>query len=129
MHRTALIDQIQQAREPLEKLLTLLQSVPVERDQFVSHLYRARKAYRRTCETSGKSRKQIERLVLSTLQIAERLDCKGESRKKGRNCSVWRKGRAYRPPTAKNFALKDPLKSDVCQMASANRAIVGEEVL
>ena len=34
-----LIDQIQQARETLEKLLALLQSTPVERDRFVSHLY------------------------------------------------------------------------------------------
>jgi hypothetical protein len=32
-------------------------------------------------------------------------------------------------PTAKNFALKDSLKSDVCLMASENRAIVGEDVL
>jgi hypothetical protein len=36
MHRTALIEQIQQARKTLEKLLTLLQSAPVERDHFVS---------------------------------------------------------------------------------------------
>jgi hypothetical protein len=32
MNRAALIDQIQQARETLEKLLTLLQSAPIERD-------------------------------------------------------------------------------------------------
>jgi hypothetical protein len=38
-NRGALIDQIQQARETLEKLLTLLQSTPVARDRFVSHLY------------------------------------------------------------------------------------------
>jgi hypothetical protein len=36
--RAALIDQIEQARATLEKLLTLLQSTPVERDRFVSHL-------------------------------------------------------------------------------------------
>ena len=66
MNRTALIDQIQQARETLEKLLTLLQSAPVERDRFVSHLYQARREYRRTCETAGKSGKQIERCVIAS---------------------------------------------------------------
>jgi hypothetical protein len=50
MERVALIDQIQQARGSLEKLLSLLQSAPVERDRFVSHLYQSRRAYRRTCE-------------------------------------------------------------------------------
>ena len=49
VNRAALVDQIQQARE------TLLQSAPVERDRFVSHLYQARRAYRRTCETAAKS--------------------------------------------------------------------------
>ena len=49
MNRAALIDQIQQARE------TLLQSAPVERDRFVSHLYQSRREYRRTCETAGES--------------------------------------------------------------------------
>jgi hypothetical protein len=43
MNGAALIDQMQQARETLEKLLTLLQSAPVERDRFVSHLYQARR--------------------------------------------------------------------------------------
>jgi hypothetical protein len=66
MNRTVLIDQIQQARETLEKLLTLLQSTPVERDRFVSHLYQARREYRRTCETAGKSGKQIERCVIAS---------------------------------------------------------------
>ena len=31
-----------------EKLLTLLQSTPDESDRFVSHLYQARRTYRRT---------------------------------------------------------------------------------
>jgi hypothetical protein len=43
MNRAALIDQIEQARATLEKLLTLLQSAPVERDRFVSHLYQSRR--------------------------------------------------------------------------------------
>ena len=80
MKRAALIDQIQQARETLEKLLTLLQLAPVERDRFVSHLYQARREYRRTCETAGKSGKQIERCVISTFQVAESMGFKGDFR-------------------------------------------------
>ena len=80
-------------------------------------------------QTSGKSGKQIERRFLSTLQIAERLECKGDSRKWGGTARVGGKGAPTAQLTARNFALKDPLKSDVCLMASENRAIVGEEVL
>jgi hypothetical protein len=36
MNRAALIDQIQQATETLEKLLTLLQSAPLERDRSIA---------------------------------------------------------------------------------------------
>jgi hypothetical protein len=58
--RRTCFSQIQQARETLEKL-SLLQSAPVERDRFVSHLSQSRREYRRACETAGKSGKQIER--------------------------------------------------------------------
>ena len=75
-----MIDHIQQAKATLEKLLSLLQSAPVQRDRFVSHLYQSRRAYRRTCETAGKSGKQIERCVISTFQIAESMGFKGEFR-------------------------------------------------
>jgi hypothetical protein len=75
-----LIAQIQQARETLEKLLALLQSAPVERDRFVSHLYQARREYRLVCERAGKGGKQIERCVISTFQIAESMGFKGEFR-------------------------------------------------
>ena len=78
MNRAALIDQIQRARETLEKLLTLLQSTPVERDRFVSHLYQSRREYRRTCETAGKSGKQIERCVIASFQVAASMGFKGE---------------------------------------------------
>ena len=43
----------------------------------------------------------------------------------GGTARVGGKGAPTAQPTAKNFALKDPLKSDVCLMASENRAIVG----
>jgi hypothetical protein len=73
------------------------------------------------CETAGKSGKQIERCVLSTLQIAERLDCKGDSRE-WEELLVLAEG--DRPTDCKELRLKDPLKSDVCLMASEKRAIV-----
>ena len=68
MNRTGCMDQIQETREILEKLLALLQSAPVERDRFVSHLYQSRRAYRRACETAGKSGKQIKRCVIASFQ-------------------------------------------------------------
>ena len=80
MNRAVLIDQTQQARETLEKLLTLLQPAPVERDRFVSHLYQSRREYRRTCETAVKSGKQIERCVISSFQIAESMGFRGDFR-------------------------------------------------
>ena len=80
VNRTAPIDQIQQARETLEKLLSLLQSAPVERDRFVSHFYQSRRAYRRACETAGKSGKQIERCLISTFQVAGRIGFKSDIR-------------------------------------------------
>ncbi|MGA7395394.1 MAG: hypothetical protein WBW78_22315, partial [Terrimicrobiaceae bacterium] len=33
--------------------------------------YQARREYRRTCETAGKSGKQIERSVIASYQVAE----------------------------------------------------------
>jgi hypothetical protein len=80
MKRAALIEQIQEARKALEKPLILLQFGTVERDRFVSHLYQARRQYRRACETAGKGGKQIERCVISTFQIAESMGSKGEFR-------------------------------------------------
>ena len=77
--RAVLIDQIQEAAT-LEKLLALLQSTPVERDRFVSHLYQSRRKYRRTCETAGKSGKQIERCVIASFQVAESMGFRGEFR-------------------------------------------------
>ena len=75
-NRAAIIDQIQQTRATLGKLL----ETPAERDRFVSHLYQSRREYRRTCETAGKSGKQIERCVIATFQIAQSMGFKGEFR-------------------------------------------------
>jgi hypothetical protein len=71
-------DQIQQATGTLQKLLASLQSAPLERDRFVSHLYQSRREYRRACETAGKSGKQIERCVIATFRVAESMGFKGE---------------------------------------------------
>ena len=51
VNRAALIEQIQQARDTLE---------------------------RQTCETAGKSGKQIERCVIATFQVAESRGTRGE---------------------------------------------------
>ena len=77
MNRAALINQIQEATEILDKLSTLLQSALVERDRFVTHLYQSRREYRRTCETAGKSGKQIERCVIASFRVAESMGFKG----------------------------------------------------
>jgi hypothetical protein len=75
--RANVVDQISGREETLEKLLSVLQSAPVEHDRFVAHLYQSRREYRRICE---KSVKQIERFVISSFQIAESLGFKGEFR-------------------------------------------------
>ena len=92
LHDIVNFDQTQEARETLEKLLAILQSAPVERDRFVSHLYP--EGYRRACETAGKSGKQIERCVISTFQIAESLGFKGEQH-----------SQAYTLPIATNITI------------------------
>ncbi len=80
MNREALIERIEEARTVLERLLILLKAAPPESDRFASHLYQSRRMYRRTCETAGKSGKQIERCVISSFRIAESLGFKGDFR-------------------------------------------------
>ena len=89
MNQANLIDQIQEATKTLEKLLTLLQSAPVERDRFVSHLYHSRREYRRACETAGKSGKQIERCVISSFKVAESMGFKGDYRQWEQSAADW----------------------------------------
>jgi hypothetical protein len=80
MKRAALIELIEEARQTLERLLTLLQSAPREPDRFISHLYQSRREFGRTCETAGKSGKQVERCVIATFRIAESMGFKGDIR-------------------------------------------------
>jgi hypothetical protein len=64
-----------------ERLHALLQSILAELDRFAAHLYQSRREYRRTSEIAGKSGKRIERCVISTFQIAEQLDFRGDFRR------------------------------------------------
>ena len=79
MSRAALIDQIQQARETLEKLLTLLQSAPLSATNFCPTSINPGESIGEQ-ETAVKSGKQIERCVISTFQIAESMGFKGDFR-------------------------------------------------
>jgi hypothetical protein len=62
----------------VEQLLAELQAS--EHDKFATHLYRSRREYRSVCERAGKSGKPIERCVISTFQVAEKIGFKGELR-------------------------------------------------
>ena len=70
MNRAALIEQIEEARTALEKLLTLLQSTSVARDRFASHLYQSRREYRRGVRNSRQIR-QADR-ALRNLKFSNR---------------------------------------------------------
>jgi len=59
-----IIEELKETRKTLENLLALLQSG--EHERFAAHLYQSRREFRRTCETAGKSGKQIERCIIST---------------------------------------------------------------
>ena len=63
-----MIDQLKATQETLAKLL-----VP-KADNFVAHLYQARKQYRLVSERPNKGNKAIERDVISSYQVAQSLD-------------------------------------------------------
>jgi hypothetical protein len=69
---------VKQAREILDKLLSLLQAS--EADKFAAHLYHSRRQYRHTCERPNKGNKAIEREVISSYQVAQSLGFKGDYR-------------------------------------------------
>ena len=78
MHRETFIAKLTEIQENAGHLLSQLQAS--EHDKFAAHLYRSRREYRSVCERAGKSEKQIERCVISTFQVAERLGFNGEFR-------------------------------------------------
>jgi hypothetical protein len=78
MNRAAVVQQLKATQEKLNKLLTLLESS--EADRFAAHIYASRREYRHACDHAGKSGKQIERSILSTLRIAQGMGFKGDFR-------------------------------------------------
>jgi hypothetical protein len=77
----ALIDQIQQARETLEKLLTLYFSRHPSSATVLSLTSIGREGNTgEPAKLPGTSGKQIERCVISTFQVAESMGFKGEFR-------------------------------------------------
>ena len=78
MQRDTFIEKLTEVQQTVEQLLAGLQAS--EHDRFVSHLYRSRREYRLVCERAGKGGKQIERCLISTFQVAERIGFKGDFR-------------------------------------------------
>ena len=74
MHRETFIAKLTEIQQNVEYLLAQLQAS--EHDAFAAHLYRSRREYRSVCERAGKSGKQIERCIISSLQIAETMGFK-----------------------------------------------------
>lgn len=78
MNRAAMIEQLKQTRETLDKLLVLFEAS--EADKFVAHLYQARKHYRLVCDRPNKGNKAIERNVIASFQVAQSLGFRGDFR-------------------------------------------------
>lgn len=78
MHREAFIAKLTEIRQDIEHLLAQLQSSG--HDAFAAHIYRSRREYRSACDHAGKGGKQIERCLLSTFKIAERMGFQGDYR-------------------------------------------------
>ena len=78
MNRTAFIEKLTEIQQTVEQLLTQLQTS--EQDAFAAHLYRSRREYRSACDHAGKGGKQIERCLISTFKVAERMGFKGDYR-------------------------------------------------
>jgi hypothetical protein len=78
MNRAAVIEQLKQTGETLDKLLALLESS--EADRFAAHIYASRREFRHISERPGKGNKAVERCVISTFQVAQSLGFKGDFR-------------------------------------------------
>jgi hypothetical protein len=77
LHRETFIAKLTEVQATVGQLLAELQRS--EHDKFAAHLYRSRE-YRSACDRSGKGRKQIERCLISTFQLAESMGFKGDFR-------------------------------------------------
>ena len=78
MHRKTFIVKLTEIQQNVEHLLSQLQAS--EHDRFAAHLYRSRREFRSACQRAGKSKKQIERCVISTFQVAGSIGFKGDFR-------------------------------------------------
>lgn len=78
MNREAFIAKLTEVQQAVAQLLAQLQGS--EHDKFAAHLYQSRREYRLVCQHAGKSGKQIERCVISTVQVAESIGFKGHFR-------------------------------------------------
>jgi hypothetical protein len=78
MNRAVVIEQLKQAREILDKLLSLLEAS--EADKFAAHLFQSRRQYRRVSERPNKGNKATEREVISSYQVAQSLGFNGDFR-------------------------------------------------
>lgn len=78
MNRAAVIAQLKAAEETIAKLVALLESSAA--DKFVAHLYQARKQYRLVCERPNNGNKAIEREVIASFKVAQRLGFMGDFR-------------------------------------------------
>jgi hypothetical protein len=73
-----MIEHLKQTQEMLTILLALLQAG--EADKFATHLYQARRQYRRVSERPNKGNKAIEREIISSYQVAQSLGFNGDFR-------------------------------------------------
>jgi hypothetical protein len=80
VNRAALIEQIEEARQTLEKLLALLQLAPVERDRFVPTSIRPGGLTGERAKLPGSQASKSGRCVISSFQVAESMGFTGECR-------------------------------------------------
>ena len=78
MNRATFIEKLTEVQRNVQQLLDQLQAS--EHDNFVAHLYQARKQYRLVCERPNKANKAIEREVISSYQAAQSLGFNGDFR-------------------------------------------------
>ena len=80
MNRETLIELIQEARQTLEKLLTLLQSAPPERDRFVSHLFSLEGSFGGRAKLPGSPASKSSDASSRRFRVAESMGFKGDIR-------------------------------------------------
>jgi hypothetical protein len=112
MNRATLIEKLTDVQRNVQRLLDQLQAS--EHDKFVAHLYQARKQYRLVCERPNKGNTAIEREVISSYQVAQRLGFKTATSEPGSTCcGFWSEGVSAAPAGSQDF-------SDCTQGTDAN---------